>query len=293
MLILIPIFFGCAKEKGAQWIDRAGNSFEKPPKIERVITAAPSNTEIIIDLDMADKIIAADRWSRDVQGLPENIPLLDSFNPDEETIISLNPDLIIAFGSAKTGGGDDPYRLLEETGITVIYIPMGKSIADIYDDILFVSDLLSVRERGEALVVKMKNEISSISNNITNSINNAEKGAQIYFEISPFPDVVSFGKDTFLDNMITVLGCENIFADSRGVIFPSAETIVERDPDIIFTNIAPEAASVAEIMARDGYGGVKAIRNNRVYYIDADSSSRPSARIVKALKQMAQAINGD
>jgi iron complex transport system substrate-binding protein len=95
--------------------------------------------------------------------------------------------------------------------------------------------------------------------------------------------------------MIEIIGGENIFADERGVLFPSAEAIISKNPDVIFTNVnygdSPAAEnSVEEIKRRPGFEHIEAVKNNRVYQIDTDSSSRPSPRILLALNQMALAV---
>jgi iron complex transport system substrate-binding protein len=107
--------------------------------------------------------------------------------------------------------------------------------------------------------------------------------------------MVSLGHNTYLHEMIEIIGAENIFAGEGGIIFPSAEAVISGNPDVIFTNVyygdGPEAEdAVEEIKKRPGFEHIRAVQNNRVYQIDADSSSRPSARILTALKQMAQGL---
>jgi iron complex transport system substrate-binding protein len=220
-----------------------------------------------------------------VEGVP-SVPEIDFFNPDAETIIALAPDLIIANGHNATGAGSDPFRLLRENGFAVVYIPMSRSLDDICTDIRFIAHLLDAPERGEEVVAAFKQEVSDIA-----AINGGRTvRPRVYFEISPAPSVYSFGGATFLDEMLSIAGGENIFSAQKGILSPSLEAIVDRNPAVIITNITPPDFAINEIKKRDGFETVAAVKNSRVYYVDTDSSSRPSHNIVKALRQMAEAI---
>ena len=127
--------------------DREGNEVTMPNKIERIISTAPSNTEILVELGLADKLVAIDTYSSDVEGIPDDIEKIDFLNPDAEAIIGLEPDLIIASGHNKSGSSDDPFKLVKEAGISVVYIPSSESIQGIYDDINFIADITNTRRK--------------------------------------------------------------------------------------------------------------------------------------------------
>lgn len=277
---------GCAQRGGREITDRTGRPLTIQKPISRIVSTAPSNTEIIAGLGMADKLIAVDRHSANVEGIPPNIPLLDFFYPDAEALVKLEPDIIIANGHNATGTGEDPFQLLREMGIPVAYISMSKSIADIYEDIAFVADLLSVPAQGDALIRSMKEEIARIAE----SAAGAEPKRSVYFEISAAPEMFTFGKDSYLNDMIAVIGGRNIFENDNWIVSPSAEAIIERNPDVILTNVNYIEDPVGEIKTRPGFAHISAVINSRVYQIDTDSSVRPSFRIVLALRQMAEAV---
>ncbi|MCL2802027.1 MAG: helical backbone metal receptor [Treponema sp.] len=262
--------------------------------VTRVVSTAPSNTEIIVDLGQAHKLIAVDRHSANINGLPANLPLLDFFYPDAEVIINLKPDLIIASGHNPTGSGEDPFRLLRDMGIPVVYISMSKSIEDIYTDIALIAQLLNAENEGEKLIALMKEQVSQIAEAARQAA--AEHSGQrlptVYFEISAAPEMMTFGKDSFINDMITVIGARNIFEGENWLVQPGAETIIARNPDIIITNVNYINDPIGEIKSRPGFNHINAVVNNRIYIIDNDSSSRPSSRIILALRQMNEAVYG-
>ncbi|WP_010255953.1 ABC transporter substrate-binding protein [Treponema primitia] len=280
---------GCSQKTARLLTDRGGNTVSVSGQINKIISTAPSSTEIIVDLGLADKLVAIDKYSLDIEGVKQDLPLIDFFFPDAEAIIGINPDIIISNGHNNLGAGDDPFKLIREAGIPVVYIPLSSGIDGICRDIEFVADMLNVSERGRELSLSMKTQIAEIAA-VGRTIENKKT---VYFEISPPPELVTIGQNTYLHEMITVIGCVNIFADQIGVIFPSAEAILERNPDVIITGLPERYTPSEEIKNREGFEHITAVRNNAIYRVDTNSASRPSARILFALKQMAKAVYPD
>jgi iron complex transport system substrate-binding protein len=277
---------GCGGTKGKELLDRSGRTVIINGPVNRIVSTAPSNTEIITDLGQAGRLVAIDIHSANVLGIPEGLTRLDFFYPDAEVIVALEPDIIIASGHNPTGTGEDPFRVLREMGIPVAYIPMSKSIEDIYRDIAFIADLLGVKENGEELVRSMHAQIADITQNVSS----VENKATVYFEISAAPDMMAFGKDSYIDDMISAIGAINIFANDNWLVSPGSESVIDRNPDVILTNVNYIDDPIGEIKTRPGFNHINAVINNRIYLIDTDSSVRPSSRIILALRQMAHAV---
>ena len=110
LLCLMLVFaVGCSNDSGQKTItDREGNEVKVPNKIEKIISTAPSNTEILVGLGLADKIIAADTYSEGIEGLSKDTKLMDFQNPDAEAMVELDPDIVIASGYNQVGSSEDP-----------------------------------------------------------------------------------------------------------------------------------------------------------------------------------------
>ena len=237
-------------------------------------------------LGLGDKLVAIDKYSTDIEGVNTELPQIDFSNPDAETIIGLEPDIVIASGHNKTGSTEDPFKAISEAGIPVVYIPSSDSIDGIYKDIEFIAEVVNEKSKGKEIIDDMKaqvDEIKAIGDTI------ADKKS-VYFEISPAPYLSSFGKSTFLNEMIEIIGAENIFANEDGWISPTAEAIIDANPDVIITNAEYMENPTGEIKSRNAWENINAIKNNEVYLVDKNASSRPSQNVVKALKQMAEAV---
>jgi len=292
-LIFLILFLGCNAHNGREITDRTGKTVTIKNQINRIISTAPSNTEIITDLGQAHKLVAIDRHSANVTGLPEGLTQLDFFYPDAEAIIRLEPDIIIASGHNPTGTGEDPFKLLRSVGIPVVYISMSASIDEIYNDIAFIANILRVQKEGEKLISSMKAQVDEIAQQAAAKMAaDIENRATVYFEISAAPDMMTFGKGSYIDDMISVIGAKNVFGDENWLVTPGAEAVISRNPDVILTNVNYIDDPIAEIKSRTGFNHINAVINNRIYQIDTDSSVRPSSRIILALRQMSQAVYG-
>ena len=280
---------GCTSSKETTVTDREGNEVTVPTKLERIITTAPSNTEILIGLGVGDKLVAVDTYSEGIEGLSGDVPRMDLNNPDAEAIIALEPDLIIASGYNKIGTAEDPYKAIVEAGIPVVYIPSSDSIEGIYKDIEFIASLVNEDKKGEEIISDMKEKIAKYEE-LGKTIKNKKK---VYFEIGPAPSLFSFGKNTFLNEMLEVIGAENIFKDEDSWFAPTEEAILDANPDVILTKVDYVENPTEEILARDGWENIKAIENGDVYYIDANSAARGNQNIIKALDEMAKAVYPD
>ena len=254
-------------------------------EINRIISAAPSNTEIIVGLGMADRLVAVDRYSRGIPGVPAGLPEIDFFFPDVEAIIGLEPDLIFFNEINTLGVANNPFRFLGDLGLRVVQVPTSISIEGIYSDIILVAEALEIPERGEALVETMRKEIERMTSGT------GVARSSVFFEISSSPSLITFGQGTYLNEMIEIAGGRNIFADESGWFSPSAEEIINRNPDIIFVMLYPGEDPVTEIKNRRAFQDITAVRESRIYAIDADSASRPSQNILLAFQQIAQALN--
>ena len=286
MTLSIFVLSGCSSQTDRMVTDREGTEVNIPTKIEKIISTAPSNTEVLMALGLGDKLVAIDKYSTDIEGINTELPQIDFSNPDAETIIGLEPDIVIASGHNKTGSAEDPFKAISEAGIPVVYIPSSDSIDRIYKDIEFIADVVNEKSKGKEIVDDMKaqvEEIKAIGDTITDK-------KSVYFEISPAPYLSSFGKSTFLNEMIEIIGAKNIFENEEGWVSPTAEAIIDANPDVIITNAGYMENPTEEIKSRDAWENINAIKNNEVYLVDQNASSRPSQNVIKALEQMAKAV---
>jgi iron complex transport system substrate-binding protein len=288
----VLLFTAGCKKKNAAPAGTGVSAAQEASIPGRIISAAPSNTEIITGLGLAGRLVAVDPYSKDIEGVRADLPEVDFFYPDAEAVIGLEPDIIISNEINNFGAADSPFKPLVDMGIRILQIPTSTRIADIYGDIVTIAEALGVKERGEALAGTLKAEVDRIAE-IGKTVTDKKK---VYFEVSPLPYMVTLGSGTYLNEMIEILGAVNIFSDQSGWFAPAAEAILERDPDVILTMemTGTDAIDpVAELQNREGFETVTAIKENRIFTKNANSSGRPSQNIMLAFWQMARAVYPD
>ncbi len=261
--------------------DRAGNEIEVKDEYTKIVSYAPSVTQVLIDLGYGDKIVAITSVDTN-EGVPEDVLVFDMMNADIEAITALEPDLIITT-ELTNAGQSDPFAQVRDAGATVAVIPTAASIEGIYEDIHFLGELLNLQGEATAITDEMKSVIAEYE---TKAAEITDKKT-VYFEISAAPYMYGTGTGTYLSEMIEIIGGTNSFSDQEGWFAPTDEMVLANNPDVIFTNVNYIENSTDEIMARNGWDVVSAITNGDVYYIENLHSSIPNHSIIEGIKEMA------
>lgn len=265
--------------------DRAGNTIVIPSEVNRIISLAPSTTQVLEDLGVGSKLVAVDTQSPMYSTISTDLVQFDLMAPDLEQLLELAPDVVYV-SSMTNYSGEDILKVVRDAGIAVVEIPTSDTIEDVKLDIQFIADTLSIPEKGQAIVDTMEEEINKVKA-IGETIQDKKS---VYFEISAAPYMYSFGNNVYLDEMIQTIGATNVLGEEDGWLSVSGESIIEANPSVILTSVNYIENAVDEIKGRDGYGDLDAVKNNEVYYINNGYASLPNHNIVKALKEMAKAV---
>ena len=275
-----------AEETGPKVIaDREGGVVQVPEEINTIVSTAPSITEILTGLGVSDKIIAADLYSADIEGIDPAICTIDFYNLNIETLAALAPDVIIISGMSASGA-DDPYAALKSAGMNVVYVPTSNSIEAVKLDIEFLAAYTGTEEKGAELMAEIDAAVADISAK-TAEIDAKRK---VYFEIGSLPNLYSCGSGTFIDELITLAGGENIYAAENGWLSNSEESVIAANPDVIITSVAYDGYDYNEIKARKGWSNINAVKTGAVYQVNSNAVSRPSQHIVEGMYEVAKAI---
>lgn len=279
-IIFILSICSCSKNEIS---DSDKNNIIQNKKIEKIISLSPGVTDILIDLNEAHKIIAADTFSKDI--LKKNninvSNIFDMLNPDAEKIISLDSDIIFinnltAFYTKNS--------LLSLSNHTIITITNSETLKGIEDDIYFLGKVLNADDRAKEVVSNMRTKIKEIKD-IGDTITNKKT---VYFEISALPNLYSFGSNVYLDDIINIIGAKNIFSNRNEWINVSEEDVVYLNPDIIFTSVDYVDNPVAEITNRAAWRDINAVKTSKVFFVEG--TSLPTHNIVSSIILMAKYI---
>lgn len=247
----------------------------------RVISVAPSTTEIACALGLTDNLVGVSTWC-DYPSQVKTKEKVGSFSePNIEKILFLKPDLVLATGleQARVVEG------LKSFGIKVVTVDP-KNFEELFDSFKEIGKITGRKLEAQALIKNMKDSIAKVSEKVKSQ--NLSKKPKVYIEVWHDPIIVA-GKGSFIDEMIMLAGAVNIAYDTdRPFSQFSPELIVERDPDVIILGYMNVGISARDAIAkRLGWQNIKAVKNSRVYDdIDSDLLFRPGPRLALGLEEL-------
>lgn len=265
-----------------QVTDDRGKTLTLAAAPKRVVSLAPSATEIVFALGAADKIVATDDFS-DFPAEAKSLPKLGGVRTSPEKIVALNPDLVFAITSGNLPGQ------LDQLG-QPLFIFDPNDLDGVYKNILAVGQLLDREQKAAQVVADMRARIDAIGA----KAKQAASPPRVLHEVDSTDPARIFvaGPRNFIDSIITTCGGVNVAADAP-TKFPqlSAEQIVARAPQIIVLADARFGATIEQVVARPGWSGIPAVRDRAIYPIDDDLVSRPGPRLVLGFEAYAKIIH--
>ena len=256
---------------------------------------APSTTQVLIELGLGDKIVGIDTNSASfADKLPSGVAQFDMMSPDNEAIAALSPDIVFTSGMSSIGG-TSPFQSLVDSGICVADIPTPDSIEGVCDDIKFIGTCVGKGAEGLAYAKGLTVFMEGVEEYAKTIPEGEQKTVLVMMNVpsADYPTIYTFGKGTYMNEMIEDLGAKNVFADQEGWLSVSVEDVIAANPDVILMdcNWMPDAAE--QVKALEGWENVNAVKNGEVYQIDEDTCSRPNHHISDATIEWAKCIYPD
>ncbi|WP_239706274.1 MULTISPECIES: ABC transporter substrate-binding protein [unclassified Mammaliicoccus] len=280
----IIVLSGCQSNTDNEKNEAKQESKEKV-EYKRIISLIPSNTEILYELGLGDKVVGVsivDDYPKDVKDKKQ----FDAFKLDTEALMKAKSDLILAHESNKSTQEKD-LKKLTDAGVKVVYIDDANSINEMYQTFKQVGKVTGKEKEANKLVDKVKNDIEKVKKDIPED----KQGKKVFMEISSQPDIYTSGKNTFYDDMLTSIKAKNVFHDEEGWIKTDKESILKRNPDVMITTSGQSEEEYKKLNNnRDGFDQVNAVKNDSVYALNADKISRPGPRLAEGLEELADKI---
>jgi len=268
----------------AEITDDLGRAVSIEKKPERIVSLAPSCTEILYALGLGDKVVGVTTYC---DYPPEALSVTKVGGPanvDVEKVISLQPDLVLA----STITPPETIERLEELGVPVIVLDP-KTIDDVYHDIELVGKATGKEAEAGELILSMKLKISQVEQKVS-----AQQTKVRVLYICWLEPIYASGSNTFVNDAIAKAGGENVFAEKQGWIVVSPESVVAKNPDVIvFTSMMEFSYedAIAKIESMPGWSEVNAVKSGRVYVITGSAASmieRPGPRIADGVEMLAK-----
>jgi iron complex transport system substrate-binding protein len=250
----------------------------------RLITFAPSVTEIVYALGLGDELVGVSGKYDDYPPAAKQVQEVGGagdfgVDPNIETVVSLEPDLLLTIE-----GGDAWKSRLRELGVPVFTLD-ATGLDDLLHDIDTVGRLTGAVEAATALTARMTAEDRRIEEAVAD-----EARVSCFFEVY-YPPLTTVGPGTFISDLLDRAGCDSTSASATSD-YPqwSVDDLVRDSPDVYLVS-SESGVSPDAVQKRPGFDAIDAVASGAVVLIDSDLVSRPGPRIVDGLRLLAEALH--
>jgi len=251
------------------------------PKALRIISLAPSATEILFALGLDEEIVGVSSYCNYPPRANKKERIGTFSRPNYEKIIHLAPDIVFATGLEQAYSVEQ-LRLL---GIKV-FVCHPSTFEELFSAIEEIAGMTERRQKGEALVNSMRSKLADIESSLRRQYSGVRR-PRIFIEIWRQP-LITAGEGSFLNDIIRHAGGENIAYDTpRPYSYISAETVIARDPECIIMGYMTRVSGRDLLAKRLGWGHISAVADGRVYDdIQPDVLMRPGPRSAQAVEEL-------
>ncbi len=252
---------------------------------QRVISLAPSNTEILFAVGAGDQVVGRDQYSDYPETAKDVTDIGSAFEAlNTELIVSLKPDLIIA-AEINT---PEQVKALEDLGLTVYYLSNPTTLEEMYTNLEIVAQLTGHEADAATLIESLKVRVAAVDEKIMP----LSSRISVFYELDGTDPAKPYtaGKGTFITLLIDRAGGWNIASDIDGYPQLSLEQVVAADPAFIILGDSAYGVTPELVSVRPGWDNLSAVKSGQVLPFDDNLLSRPGPRLVDGLETLAKLL---
>jgi iron complex transport system substrate-binding protein len=283
-ILLFALLFGIeGRAPAATFIDEAGRAVEVKGPPQRIVSVAPSVTEILFALGLGDRVAGVSVYCQFPPEALKKEKIGGYINPSLEKIVALKPDLVIGIAE-----GDLKSFVDKLAGLKIpVYIANPQNVSEVMTSIQKIGEVTFSSPPARKIASGMKERIQEIQSRV--------RGRPQFrvLHILNFDPLISAGKGTFVDDLIRLAGGRNLAEKAQGR-YPrfSMEEVLAQDPEVILlASMRSQDPMTEQRQWWERWKTVSAVKRNRIYVLDSDLIHRPSPRIVDGLEQVARAVH--
>jgi iron complex transport system substrate-binding protein len=289
LLVLGLLLTACAPSAPAagaiKLTDGLGREVALAAPAQRIVSLAPSNTEILFVIGAGTLTVGRDEFS----DYPETAKSLESVGGSMgeysvEAVVALKPDLVLAAEI----NNPELVKQLEDLGLTVYYLKNPLTLEEMYTNLEIVGQLTG--QDVTQLVDSLKARVAAVDEKIAP----LSSRPSVFYEIDATDPSkpYTYGPGTFGDLLINRAGGFNIGGELSDA-YPqiSLEQIVVSNPSFILLGDSMWGTTPESVLARPGWETIAAVQSNAIFPIDDNLISRPGPRLVDGLEQLAKLIH--
>lgn len=277
VMIALCIASACHAAYPIRVKDSRGKEVLIKAKPVRIVSIAPSNTEILYALGLGGRVVGVTRYCN-YPAEAQKKPKIGDMNANAEAVVALKPDLVFAHGKVNTTA----IPKLQKLGLTVFAIDP-KTLAEVARDIRTVGKVMGRPKTANTVASRIDNAVRSVK------ASRAKKPALKVLVVVQSSPLWAAGPKTFVDEMLGIARARNIAFDARPGFVPfSKEVAISRNPDVIITGLASD---IDFFTKSPEWRTTNAVKNKRIYMIDSDLLFRAGPRLAEGLKEVAKKLD--
>jgi iron complex transport system substrate-binding protein len=281
--LLLTMIMSSSLAQTREMIDLAGRQVHLPQDPQRVVSLAPSITELVYALGREEILKGTSQFSNHPLKAKE-LPRIGSYaRPDVELILGLKPDLVLAI---RDGNPRHVIDRLEALKIPVFALD-SRNIEEIILSIEALGEILDARDQASMLINDMQKRIKRVQLKVAKT----DFRPNVFFQADSNP-VIGVGESTFINEIIKLSGGINAIAGVSGYPRLGWEDILRINPEVvIIASMAGGRNKEQLLQSWRRWPQLRAVQNERIHVVDADIFERPTHRLVEGLEILAGIIH--
>ncbi|MFC1940123.1 ABC transporter substrate-binding protein [Chloroflexota bacterium] len=282
--LLVSMLIGCQPRfQPGTYTDDMGREVRIDKVPQRIISLAPSHTEILFALGLSDRVIGVTSYCNYPEEAKGKEKIGGFATAEIEKIIALNPDLILAFGTLQKSLVTE----LEDRGQTVFHL-YPHNVKDILESFERIGEITGTVSAAKKLRKGIEERIRVVQENIKDI---PEREKVTVFRVMGLDPPATIGGDAFQTDVYRLAGGRNVFGNTKKDYFQfDLQTLVTLKPDIIVVGVGDEEEEEAKarVRSQEGWGNLDAVKSDRIVTISTDLICRPSPRIAETIELLAK-----
>ncbi len=267
--------------------DGMGRKVSLPAPAKKIVSMAPSNTEILFAIGAGSQVIGRD----DLSDYPASVKSLPTVGGSMgkysyEQIAALQPDLVLA-SSLNT---PEQIKAIEDLKLNVYVLANPVELSGMYANLETVGTLTGHQADAQKLSAALQARVKAV----TDALAAVKDQPKVFYELDATDPSKPYtvGANTFIDVLIRMAGGTNVGASLKGD-YPqiSQEELLAQNPGVILLGDGAYGVTPDQVAARPGWNKLNAVVNHQVFVFDDNTVSRPGPRLVDGLETLAKLIH--
>jgi iron complex transport system substrate-binding protein len=270
-------------------VDSRGQSLTLPAPPRRIISLAPSLTEIVFALGLGDRLVGVTEFCKYPPEALKKEKIGGYVNASQEKIVSLRPDLVLATRGTPTGFMDG----LRRNGLQVMAVDQ-TCLDDVLRSMVEIGRVCGAAEAGRKLRLELESARGDVLGRTGGLAAAQRPRALLVLSLEP---LFVGGPGSFQSEMVAACGATEVSGLNKPFGALSEEAVVEADPEVIIfpSNDSGRAVTVAgqleRLRASAAWRNTSAVKSGRIIVINVDHLSIPGPRLALGFRELAQALH--